>query len=307
MKFSLILLATIALFSCQQKSIDVKADLWHTVAVKAQHDSTKTIGCKITSYDGKHFDGIIPTHIGGERVLEIESLVNAKSILSFPNDTSLTTLDFSKAHYLRSIGSNAFYGQKYITTIILNKRIERIEEGAFADCRRLENIAWGKNINFIGEASFYNCDGLKSVTIPEKVDSLHPFAFYACGGLEEVIFSPKVTYIGERAFANCSRVKEINLPKSLTFIGTKAFLNHRQVKTITIPAKVVEIGDKAFLNCTQLASLTIKNKSGIKINDNTFLSCPIMTSENAVIYYPKEANYPEMEHWQELKGRWLAE
>jgi len=306
MRIILIFLVSCTLMSCSPTGIDASGDLWATSPIYNQ-DSTLLIGCRVTAFKGRHFDGIIPTSVDGTKILEIKSLTHAKSILPHPKDTSLTTIDCTNAHYLKTIGDDAFYGISHLRKIILNDGLERLENGAFADCRNIENIVWNKEINFLGEAVFYNCDKLITLIIPEKVDSISAFAFYASENIENVIFNSRVNYIGERAFANCTKVKAINLPKSLTFIGKKAFLNHGQVSTLTIPENVVEIDDQAFFNCRNLSELTVKNKTGTIIGPKTFQSAPINISEQAVIYHPKGTNYPEMEHWKSFKAKWRAQ
>lgn len=302
MKYLFSLLIISSFLSCTDH-IDSPAELWITSPITIDNIT----GCKISAYKGEQFDGIIPTSIGGVKVLEIGSGINSQSILPNPQDTSIHTLDFSKAHHLHTIGSNAFYGNKHIKSIILNKTLKSIEYGAFADCKGLSEIGWNKDLRKIGEGAFYNCDNLESVIIPNKVDSIIAFAFYSCSGLKEVKFSDKLTHIGERAFANATKIEALNFPKHLTFIGTKAFLNCAKVKSLTLPSSLIEINDKAFFRCSGLTTLTIENTSGIKIGKDTFSATPLQTSQEAIVHYPKSAIYPEMEHWKSLDVRWMAE
>ena len=295
------------LFSCNNKSVDVSSEKWETEPIYANEDSAKVIGCRVVAHTGDSFNGLFPTSIEGQDIIEIISLEHAKSLFLNPNDSNLISLDFSLAHHLRVIKDDAFYGLKHVKHIILNDNLERLENGAFADCRQIESIAWGKKINYIGEAVFYNCDQLITLTVPENVDTIADYAFYASGAIEEVIFNDKLSYIGERAFANCTQVKAINLPKNLTFIGEKAFLNHNLITSLSIPAKVDSIENKAFQNCKRLNQLTLKNKNGTKIGPKTFLLSGISLSEEAIIYYPKEVNYPEMPNWNTMAARWLAQ
>lgn len=304
--FSLVILSVFALQSCTQSKIEASLENWHTENIYKSSDSVIIIGCRITAYTATRFDGIFPTYIDGKKVIEIVGDENIKSIFSNPQDTLLKHLDFSNAHYLKSIKNNAFYGCKYVYEVKLNDKLEYLGDGAFADCISISHLEWGEHIKYIGGGAFYNNDQLTSVILPESLDTLDEFAFYACSRLQNVSFNKNLRYIGERAFANSQQIKSLELPKTITFIGEKAFLNLAQVTSVTLGKDIEKVRNKAFYQCKKLSTLRIKGTQ-TSIEKDSFSSTPLMTETSSVIHYPKSANYPEMEYWDQLKARWLAE
>ena len=80
MRIILIFLVSCTLMSCSPTGIDASGDLWATSPIYNQ-DSTLLIGCRVTAFKGRHFDGIIPTSVDGTKILEIKSLTHAKSTI----------------------------------------------------------------------------------------------------------------------------------------------------------------------------------------------------------------------------------
>ena len=305
LKISLFILLSIALFSCVHKSIDGRSEDWMTEAMYENLDSLSPIGCRIVAFTGERFNGIIPTTVNGQDVLEIAGKERIKSILPNRKDSLLTTLDFTNAHYLKAIKNDAFYGCVYVQSVHLNKALKHLGNGTFADCNSIQHVEWGNKISYIGEGAFYNNDQLVSITLPDNLDTLGAFSFYACSRLEEVNFNKKLRYIGERAFANSGEINALNLPKKITYIGQKAFLNLRKVNSVVLHSQVTTVEDQAFFQCLKLSDLTVKGAC-TNISARTFAATPLMTDSQSKIHYTKAANYPEMEHWDQLKATWLA-
>ncbi len=61
------------------------------------------------------------------------------------------------------IGANAFNGNTKIEVVSVAKGVERIEEGAFADCRNMRYLALPSTLTEIGENAFDNCEGLEAI------------------------------------------------------------------------------------------------------------------------------------------------
>ena len=80
-------------------------------------------------------------------------------------------------HSVTSIGNEAFYG-----------------------CRGLTSVTIGNSVKSIGNYAFGSCSGLTSVTIPNSVTSIGSYAFSDCSGLTSVNIGNSVTSIDDYAF-----------------------------------------------------------------------------------------------------------
>ncbi len=300
------LLAFLNIFTACNTSYNSTNEEWETEPIYASADSSTVIACRIVQFKGEHFDGVFPATIDGIKVEEIAGKERVKSIFPNPKDTTLTTLDFSKAKYLKALKNDAFYGCKYVKTVILNKTLEHLGNGSFADCKSIAYLEMGDKISYIGEGAFYNLDLLTDIKLPEALDTLGAYAFYSCGGIRHLEFNKGLKYIGDRAFANSKNVSFEKFPRELSYIGGRAFLNNTALKNVKLYDKVRTIEDKAFYKCSKLYQLNIRS-ANTKIGPQTFDDTPLMTDNNAIINYPKAAIYPEEEHWSKLKAKFLAE
>ena len=208
-----------------------------------------------------------------------------KSLVEVPKQafygcSNLTTVDFSEAESLKTIGYWAFYnctslesallpeGVTYIDelafkltgvkSIYVPSTLETINKEAFSTCTSLENVEY--KAEFIGENMFKDCTGLKSIDLSSVV-TVGLNAFFITNGktssLETVIFSDKLTSIGNYAFIR-NAIKSLEIPASLTTVGEAVF------KTNTALEKVVFLGStmgkEMFNGCSSLSLLVITEK-----------------------------------------------
>jgi len=114
---------------------------------------------------------------------------------------------------------------------------------AFYNCRSLTSITLPEGVTSIGNYAFYNCSSLTSITLPEGVTSIGSYTFYNCSSLTSITLPEGVTSIGEDAFRHCSSLMSITLPESLTSINQYAFCYCNKLKHIVMPgANVPSIG-----------------------------------------------------------------
>ena len=133
---------------------------------------------------------------------------------------------------------------QYTEHVELPNTLEKIGEGAFYNCIRLQEINLPKSVGEIGEIAFMKCESLKEVSIPEGVTNISEYLFADCESLESVKLSSKTTKIGFCAFSNTA-LTEIDIPDSVEEIGFMAFYDCK-FKSVTIPRSVVSIGEEAF-------------------------------------------------------------
>lgn len=138
-----------------------------------------------------------------------------------------------------SIGSNAFYGYRYIYDVQLPDTLKSIGTKAFYKCESLEQIDLPQGLTVIDDNAFEKSN-LCSVTIPASVESIGIEAFSTCAGLRSVVFEEG---------SNCTEINDC------------AFIYCDQIESITIPASVETIGNDAFMCCTSIKEFEVDSNN----------------------------------------------
>ena len=212
-----------------------------------------------------------------------------------------------------SIGDDAFYGCRSLTSITIPNGVTSIGMQAFEDCKSLTSITIPDGVTSIGGSAFSGCSSLTSVTIPDSVTSIGSFVFHGCSSLTSITIPDSVTSIGNSAFNGCKKLTQINvdkanttyssvngvlfnkdktelirypagktdtsysIPDSVTSIGYGTFDGCSSLTSVTISDSVTSIGGHAFYGCASLTSITIPN-SVTSIGDDAFRNCSSLTS-----------------------------
>ena len=155
---------------------------------------------------------------------------NGVTELIVPQTVSYEGVDYT----VTAVHSQAFYGNRAITAVVLPDTVTTIGEYAFQYCSNLTSVEFGKGLKTIQKQAFYECSELTGV---EFVDGL--------------------TEIGEGAFQRCTALTEVRLPESLTTIGNTAFWLCTNIQHLTLPGSLGEINEMAFSDLTGLTSITL--------------------------------------------------
>ena len=106
-----------------------------------------------------------------------------------------------------------YYGTVEIPSKVIRTGVEytvtSIGSSAFEGCVYMTSVTIPSSVTTIGGAAFYYCTGLKTVDIPNGVKTLGEGAFSKCGGLTSVTIPSSVTSIGKNAFFQCYGLTQI--------------------------------------------------------------------------------------------------
>lgn len=171
-----------------------------------------------------------------------------------------------------SIANYAFYGCYKLKTIEIKAEIEKIGEGAFNDCKKLESIIIPESVTDIRNYTFYGCISLKKVVLPKTLGSIGISAFDGCSNLIDITMPETLGRIEIFAFHNCSSLEQISLPEEVTNIGYDAFSDCTKLQNVKLPSKINKIESSTFYNCSSLTKVVIPD--GVtKIGISAFYGC----------------------------------
>ena len=210
-----------------------------------------------------------------------------------------------------SIGNDAFYNCKGLTSITIPNSVTEISEDAFHGCSNLTSIVversnskydsrndcnaiietstntlvvGGKNtvipnsVTSIGSEAFYGCSGLTSITIPNSVTSIGEWAFYDCSGLTSITIPNSVTDIYYRAFDSCTSLAELIIEEGTETLSLGYKSDYYNILFYNCPLEKLHLGRNLtsdyppFNHNSKLKEITIGN-SVTEIGDRAFYNC----------------------------------
>ena len=88
-------------------------------------------------------------------------------------------------------------------------------EKAFFDNKNLEWVIIDKSVETIGEYAFYGCESLIHLTIDNSIKTIGGYAFEHCSNLTHLTIGNSIQTIGKYAFNRCLNLTEVNIPSHL--------------------------------------------------------------------------------------------
>ena len=134
--------------------------------------------------------------------------------------------------------------------------VDRIGEGAFSNCEKIQSIILPEIMQSIGHRAFSGCHALKHIQLPRlllKGNTYHSRRAYGdnlfrdCSSLEHFEIPTWMTELSSGMFRNCKSLKEIKIPATVTTIDSWAFSGCKSLTELIIPKSVTHIGtEKMF-------------------------------------------------------------
>ena len=141
---------------------------------------------------------------------------------------------------------NGYEGDIIIPEAVVSNRasylVTSIGKNAFFDCKSLTSITLPDSIKSIGFGAFMSCESLSKITLPDNVKSLESYAFYHCSSLTEITIPGSVKSLGHNAFSNCISLEAI------IYNGTRD--KWKKVKKDTLNDKWISGILAKFVQCT---------------------------------------------------------
>ena len=130
-------------------------------------------------------------------------------------------------------------------TVVSNRAsyfVTSIGKNAFFDCKSLTSITLPDSIKSIGFGAFMSCESLSKITLPDNIKSIESNAFYRCESLTEITIPNSVKSLGYEVFNNCISLEAI------TYNGTRD--KWKKVKKDTLDDKWISGIPAKFVQCT---------------------------------------------------------
>ena len=154
-----------------------------------------------------------------------------------------------KKYKVTSIAANAFKKNTIVKNITIGANVTTIGKNAFYGCKNLTTVKGAKSIKSIGSSAFAGCSKLTSVTLGSKLTTIGAKAFYNDKTLTKITIPAKTKKIGKSAFQGCKKLKSITIKSTkLTEknVGANAFKGIQAKAIVTVPKKVLKVYKKWF-------------------------------------------------------------
>jgi len=218
----------------------------------------------IIGYTGTADDLTVPSQLGGKDVVAIAGSVfaentNLKNVTIPSTVTSIGLRTFVGCTSLESVslptnltelGSSAFEGCTSLKTVTIPASLTEIGSDAFSGCTSLGTVAFvpGSVLERICDGAFMDCVKLDGIVLPSTLKYLKSSSYYATGSV----------------FKGCTSLTSIIIPDGMLQLGNESFKGCTSLKTVTIgeDSALTTLGEYSFVDCSKLESLHVPKDIG---------------------------------------------
>lgn len=236
-KLTAVLLAVIMAFGVLTVApFTVSAATYGDYEYRLEDDYT----CTITKYNGSATNVTIPSTIYGNKVT--------------------------------TIGTTAFYKNKYIVSVKIPNGINKIKASAFGDCPKLKTIELPTYMKEIEGSAFAN-SAIEFLNLPNGITYIGSMLFLKCQNLKSVKIPNTVLTLDGNCFYNCTSLENISLPDSVKYFNSPDIFNScTNLKNVEIGSGLVPKSyysfSRLFNGCSSLQSFKVSNKNSYYYSDN---------------------------------------
>lgn len=228
----------------------------------------------VTPFNGcKAFTGMVVEE--GCTVLKYEDGIllsgDGKKLIAMPS--GFAEASYTVAEGVETIGANAFYASKTLTSITFPESLKAIEEYAFYNCAKLTAVDLPNGVQTVGTYAFYGCSAVTDLDLGLSLEAVEAHAFQGMTEVTAIVLPDTVRYVGDYGFEECNAAAIITIPEGVTSIGVYAFENCKKAESIILPSTLTELGVRAFYNCN--AATVINTGSASAIPDYAFYGCKL--------------------------------
>lgn len=180
----------------------------------------------LSGYTGIYGNAFRKTETNDTSVLTTVALVGSDdtSNLKFIGERAFAESGVTAVEVPASLQSwdGAFRECRSLTTIAIQRGVEKIADNAFCDCTGLEgfNLA-ATDVVEIGNSAFSGCKKLRLITLPNGIKKIGRYAFGSCTALTSVDLKG-TEEVGDSAFYYCTSLGEVIMGADIK-IGKDAF------------------------------------------------------------------------------------
>lgn len=245
-------------------------------------DASRVIGCA----DGLRTAAFPPT----VRSVDMQAFCGADVLRSVVLNDGLTRLGGELHIKDQEVWTRSPFQNSAITSVRLPSAMQRVEPGAFENCKRLRNVSLPEGVKYIGVRSFAGT-ALSELELPRSIVRVDPQAF-----LNEhltVRFAAGTDAIPREVLMDCTfghlfipaSVREIrqdacarSTVSSVVFeagsclerIGPETFCGCR-ISSLSLPDSVKSVEMAAFRDCRDLVCLELSESAALaEIGNNAF-------------------------------------
>ena len=241
--------------------------------------------------DANHIQKVNISNLTAWCMIDVDSFYSCPlvygGVLYLDNEplSSLETLESS----CTTIAKYAFYGNTYLTNVVLPNSITTVQEGAFSGCSKLKYLEVGPNVISMGEGAFKGCSSLRTIKFSDSNQKL-TLGRYAYGTIYKYFKDCPLTsvYIGREVSWEDT---DLNYQYYYPFTTvTTAILNSEKVEGdhgFSNSLRTVYVGpkcSKVSIRSTQLTDLYLFT------NDITYA---YLGSNKSNIYVMDKLNIPD--------------
>jgi len=232
-----------------------------------------TIPSTVTTIDSYYFANSAITSIS------IPSSVKAINDHAFAGMSNLTSIDFSHATALTTIGDNAFENDTALTEVTLPANLTNVGDNLFDNDTALTSISYATGTKALKGRWILQNTGVTSFTIPDTVTLIDSY-YFASSKLTSIALPDQIVNINDRAFAGMSKLTSVDFSNAtaLTTIGDNLFEKDTALTTAVLPANLTSVGDDLFSSCAALTSVSYA--TGVKL----LYGCRILQSTGVTTF-----------------------